>query len=55
VFEPSSSNSGAWWASRTVYINGTSITTSNYANGFIGSSPYGGNSNEVAIYRVEAW
>lgn len=55
VFEPSSENSGAWWASRTVYINGTSITTDNNANGFIGGSPYGGSSNEVAIYRVEAW
>lgn len=55
VFEPSSGNSGMWFASRTVYINGTSISTNNYANGFIGSSPYGGNSNEVAIYRVEAW
>lgn len=55
VFEPSSSNSGMWFASRQVYINGTSITTNNNANGFIGGSPYGGNANEVAIYRVEAW
>ena len=55
VFEPYASDQLAWFASKTVYINGTTVSVYDYANGVIYSSPAGGNSNEVAIYRVEAW
>lgn len=55
MFEPAHGSSVEWFASRTVYINGTSITTYDYANGQISSSPSVGSGQEVAIYRVEAW
>lgn len=55
VFEPDSGNSAMWFASRTVYINGTSISTYNSVGGQVSSSPSCGSGNEVAIYRVEAW
>lgn len=55
VFEPYHTEQVTWFASRTVDISGTAITTYDYANGKLGSSPSGGNSNEVAITRVEAW
>ena len=55
VFEPYHSEQVTWFASRTVDVSGTSITTYNYANGSIGSSRTGGNSNEIEITRVEAW
>lgn len=55
VFEPDSGSSAMWFASRTVYINGTSISTYNSVGGQVSSSPSCGSSNEVAIYRVEAW
>lgn len=55
IFEPYSADSLTWFASKTVYINGTSMSVYDYANGKIDSSPSGGNQNEVAIYRIEAW
>lgn len=55
VFEPDSGSSTMWFASRTVYINGTSISTYDSVGGQVSSSPTCGSGNEVAIYRVEAW
>lgn len=53
IFEPDSS--ALWFASRTVYINGTSITTQASSSGQVSASPTCSSASEVAIYRVEAW
>lgn len=53
IFEPDSS--ALWFASRTVSISGTSITTYSSVGGQVSSSPSAGSGNEIAIYRVEAW
>lgn len=55
IFEPYRNNSVTWFASKTVTISGTTISSYDYSNGQISSSPASGSQNEIAIYRVEAW
>ena len=56
LFEPYAADLTLWFTSKTVYINGTSITNYDYCNGAVTSSGNTiGSQNEIAIYRVEAW
>lgn len=56
IFEPDSSSAYLWFASRTVYINGTSVSTYGSAvGGAIGASTSCGSNTELNITRIEAW
>lgn len=55
ISEPASGSSAMWFASKTVTISGTTITTQDSVGGQVSSSPSCSGGNEIAIYRVEAW